>query len=340
MHAFITPNTLVDNFPHVQPRGKMFWKYPALSSGFPYPVPWKLIPLNVYLNARIIYTLLTMADVEPIRKYLRAHDVKDPVNFMGLHRPEIPWITQSTPGAMIPVDVVPANVTCTGPMVLSPAAAAETDPELVEWLMLAPTILINLGSTFTYSIAQTERMIATVERLLKQSGLQVLWKYNISPPVASEYNWQRAVKGLTDTGRVRVLSWISVDPPALLQSGHIAAFVSHGGAGGFHEAIEAGVPTVVLPMWVDLYNFARLTEQIGVGLWACQDTSPHYDEDCLGAAIMRVSDGGPESAAMRAKVKELSRRVKLNPGRDIAADVVAKLAALQRLENNEGGLCK
>jgi hypothetical protein len=29
LHAFISPNTLIENFPAEQPWGKMFWKYPA-----------------------------------------------------------------------------------------------------------------------------------------------------------------------------------------------------------------------------------------------------------------------------------------------------------------------
>lgn len=339
MHAFTTANAVVNNFPHFQPYGKMFWKYPALASGFPYPVPWRLIPANIYLNTKIIYTFLTMSGTNSVRAFLRSHGIVDPINLMGLHRPEIPWITQSTPGAMIPVDVVPRNVTCTGPIVLSSASAEEVDPELVGWMKQAPTVLINLGSSLTYSIQQTEQMISAIEKLLEISDLQFLWKYNISPPIASTYDWRRALTRLTDTGRVRVSSWLVIDPPALLQSGHITTFVTHGGSGAYHEAIEAGVPMVVLPMWTDQFNFARLTEQIGVGLWACRETSPHYDASCLSAAIMRLSNGGQESTDIRAKVKEVGDRVSVTPGRDVAADIVARLATLQMLEVTEAGLC-
>lgn len=82
MHAFITPNTLIDNFPHLQPHGKMFWKFPAFASGFSYPVPRDLIPLNIYLNARIIYTLLTIPGAESIRNYLRENGIIDPINLL------------------------------------------------------------------------------------------------------------------------------------------------------------------------------------------------------------------------------------------------------------------
>lgn len=63
-----------------------------------------------------------------------------------MHRDDVPWITMTTDGAAIPVDVVPANVTCAGPIVLDAAPAEEQDPEMARWLKKAPTVMINLGS--------------------------------------------------------------------------------------------------------------------------------------------------------------------------------------------------
>ena len=67
---------------------------------------------------------------------------------MRLHRPDVPWITMDTEGASIPVDVVPANVTRAGPILMDAAPAAAQDPELAAWLGNAPTVLFNLGSHF------------------------------------------------------------------------------------------------------------------------------------------------------------------------------------------------
>ena len=52
----------------------------------------------------------------------------------------------TTENAIIPIPVIPPNVTCAGPMVLSTAPAAEQDAELAVWLKKAPTVMINLGS--------------------------------------------------------------------------------------------------------------------------------------------------------------------------------------------------
>lgn len=91
---------------------------------------------------------------------------------------------------------------------------------------------------------------------------------------------------------------------------------------------RAGVPTIVLPPWADCFNLAQLTEQIGIGHWACRETSPEFESQCLSRAILKLLDGSPETLGMREKVKQLSSLAKRAPGRDIAADIVAKMAVL------------
>jgi hypothetical protein len=78
--------------------------------------------------------------------------LKEPMNFFGIHRPDTPWITQTTEGATIPLDYLPPNVTCAGPIVLSGATAAQQDPELTAWLKKARTVLINLGSNVAVGV--------------------------------------------------------------------------------------------------------------------------------------------------------------------------------------------
>lgn len=122
-----------------------------MASGFPYPVPWRKIPENLYLNLRVIYSVMRMPELTARRKWLRAKGIADPLNFLGAYRHDAPWITVTTEGASIPADYIPPNVTTTNPIILSVAPASEQDPELVEWLKKAPTVLINLGSTVMVS---------------------------------------------------------------------------------------------------------------------------------------------------------------------------------------------
>lgn len=82
-----------------------------------------------------------------------------------------------------------------------------------------------------------------------------------------------------------------------------------------------------MPLWADLYNYAVLVESIGIGVWACPNTSPNWTVDELAQAILKVVDGEKASLLMRSKAKDLGDRVQASEkGRDIAARKVAGLA--------------
>jgi hypothetical protein len=106
------------------------------------------------MNARYIYSAMFTPDASTKKAQLRKFGLQEPLNLFGMHRPEVPWITQNTEGAMIPVDFVPPNVACAGPILLSGAPATEQDPETAAWLKRSPTVLINLGS----NLAVRERL--------------------------------------------------------------------------------------------------------------------------------------------------------------------------------------
>ncbi|CAG9957069.1 unnamed protein product [Clonostachys rosea f. rosea IK726] len=325
LHAIVSPNTLVDNFLGDQPYGSMFWKYPALSSGFDFPVPWRNMLENIYLNFRFIYAVMLTPNLSAKKAELRTRGLKDPINFLKMHRPDVPWITMNTEGASIPVDVVPTNVTCAGPILLSVAPASEQDPELAEWVGRGPTVLINLGSGFAYSINHVRPMVGAIVDVLTQTDVQVLWKFN----KYGEYSDDELapLKQFLDSGRLRLSNWLPIDVLSLLETGDIVASVHHGGSNCFHEAVNAGVPHVILPLWVDLYNFAALSETAGIGVWGCRDTSPNWTADGISNAIIKVVDGGDASISLREKAKSLGDKLRAGEkGRDISAREIAKLA--------------
>jgi hypothetical protein len=116
------------------------------------------------------------------------------------------------------------------------SADEEQDQELRQWIRQKPTVLINLGSAFTYSRTQTRQMIEGIRRVLETTDLQVLWKYKASHNLV-DFDWESLVAPLEATQRVKAMQWLTIDPTALLETGDIAAFVTHGGANGFHESI-------------------------------------------------------------------------------------------------------
>lgn len=92
-------------------------------------------------------------------------------------------------------------------------------------------------------------------------------------------------------------------------------------------SISAGVPQIILPQWADLYGFAALAETIGVGVWACRQTSPGWTVDSIAQAFLKVVDGGEASISMRETARRLGVTVRSRgKGRDIAAQVVANMA--------------
>ncbi|KAI8945167.1 hypothetical protein F4801DRAFT_594345 [Xylaria longipes] len=298
LHAIISPNTLIESFLAEQPWGKVFWKYPALGSGLPYPLKEK-------------------------QAFLKSKGLTNPINFLRLHRPDVPWLSQTMPGASIPVDVVPQNVTCTGPMTLSLGTVADQDMELATWLEGAPTILVNLGSGFEYSEARAVTMAQALAKVLQDINVQILWKILKGDDYGDQY--MEPLLPFVNNGRFRVERWLAADPPALLESGHIIASVHHGGSGCYHEALGAGIPQVILPLWVDHYSFARLSEYIGVGVWGCPETSPTWTSECLSEAIRKVVHSN-ESQGFQDKAKKFGHLAQINPGQYVAAREIARLA--------------
>ncbi|KAI1848036.1 hypothetical protein JX266_006149 [Neoarthrinium moseri] len=337
-HIIMSPNTVIDNFPMEQPWGGMFWKYPAMGSGLPFPVPWRKIPENIYLNIRFIYSVLFMPDVKVKRDFLKSKGLKDPINFYALYRPDVPWLTQTLPEASRPVDMVPVNVTCTGPISLSLGTVAEQDKDLARWLANAPTVLINLGGGFMWLEPQAKVMAQAVANILRRNPkLQILWKFRTEEDGLKEYNvtvkpysddFKVEILPFLENGRLKMERWLVADPTSLLESGHIVASVHHGGTGCYHEATGVGVPQVILPQWLDLYNFAQMSEDLNIGAWGCRETSPQWTSDCLQDAILKVADGGVASATMKKNAARLGKLAQSDPGRYVAAREIARIAGL------------
>jgi hypothetical protein len=110
------------------------------------------------MNIRYIYSAMFTPDASETKARLQEIGLGEPMNLFGIHRPGVPWITQNTPGAMIPVEVLPPNVTCAGPIILSGAQADQQDPETSAWLKKAPTVLINLGSNLAVGLEKIQEM--------------------------------------------------------------------------------------------------------------------------------------------------------------------------------------
>ena len=80
-------------------------------------------------------------------------------------------------------------------------------------------------------------------------------------------------------------------------------------------------------MWIDLYNFASLAENLGIGVWGCRETSPYWEADCLSDAMLQVISEDGVGVKIREQAKQLGKKVRsAEKGRDLSAREIAKLA--------------
>ncbi|MFC4147335.1 macrolide family glycosyltransferase [Micromonospora mangrovi] len=112
--------------------------------------------------------------------------------------------------------------------------------------------------------------------------------------------------------------------PHLAVLRHAAAFVCQGGTGSLMEALEEGVPVVVVPQQTDQYPTARQVVDLGVGRAIRPE---ELDPDTLRTAVEAVAG----DAGVRRRAQELSRSVRNAGGAVAVADRLERLMAEHRV---------
>ncbi|KAL7905571.1 hypothetical protein GGI35DRAFT_459905 [Trichoderma velutinum] len=322
--AYITPNALADLLTPVQPRGSHFWKYPGIASGLPFPVPWKDIPTNMYQQLYFILNFLMSPAIKNKRSSLQAQGIPQAVNLFEMYRKDVPWIAMSYPEAGYPLEYIPDNFRIVGPLVLDVAPAETQNAELTAWIKKAPTILVNLGSAFRYEEPRAVVMAEAIAAVLDASDAQILWKLRRAHKYGDDF--LGPAKKYVDEGRLRLETWLDVDPTSLYNTGDIVVSVHHGGANCFYETVLAGIPSVVLPLWADHYNYAQTAEYLDVGIWPNKKTAPDWEAAALTEAFLEALSGN-KSMTMRQNAKAIAHKGHEYGGRKLAARLVAELAA-------------
>lgn len=348
----LAPNTIKDFAVPLQPYAAALWKYPIIGSALPYPIPWHLIPMNMGLLFILAYTMLTDTRLKTATKLLREVTGDNMLELttvaeLGVVKPPPPGVRvlcAMSEDLDYPFSVLPDHVTPCGPIVRPSKRLVDVDRELEVWLAQGPTVYINLGTQFAVTQAEALEMALALRNLLDvaerssqygQRKLQILWKMKQKPTedtkVQDLLSWSGAWKEIRDAlepeiqaDRVRMTSWIEADPCAVLQSGHIACSVHHGGANSHHEAIAAGVPQVLVPGWIDCYDFGNRVELNGVGIWANKKSAPRWDRVELGDALKEVLLG-EHATQFRDNAKMMAMRHPEDAGRDNAARVILDL---------------
>jgi hypothetical protein len=198
--------------------------------------------------------LITNKPLKNFVKFRESHGLGKLPPAFNIWKAENHYLLPSLPETDFPCYISP-NVTACGPLLLPAPPVAETDPELETWLRKGPTVLINLGSHIRMDDAMAREFSAALKVLLdSRPEIQILWKLKRkggvrmgSKPISSangsigadvtDDSLKDISKEIKD-GRVRCEEWLSVDPLAVLESGHVVCQVHHGGSNSFHEALR------------------------------------------------------------------------------------------------------
>ncbi|KAL5340196.1 diacylglycerol acyltransferase-domain-containing protein [Aspergillus crustosus] len=303
------------------------WKYPMPGTGFPYPLPLHLIPFNTMAVMKTAKMYHGSGRRREIRDWRIKHKIHGRFPFADAWMPNRLHLSPALKELDWPFDV-PDNVVACGPILLPVAPVKTQDLEMYTWLHRAPTVLINLGTLYAPDPSVVHEIALGVQSFLKTpSGkdIQVLWKLPKHPHDQDEiYNQSiTPLQKQLDTDQVRIKSWFEVEPLAMLETGQIVCSVHHGGANSWYEAIQNGVPHVVLPAWQDCYENSARAEWLGIGVYGNKSRAPDISGKELSKALVKVV--GNQSYLKKAE--ELQKLCTKKEGRVAAAERIADLAA-------------
>ncbi|KAJ5604574.1 hypothetical protein N7510_009728 [Penicillium lagena] len=296
--CLLSPNTFLEHIPSL--RLTKPWKYPQ-------------------------YTLPSL------ERFRNANGIPGPTpSLLNSQLRKVPCLLPSRRDTDFPCSI-PSNFTCCGPILRPYRPITEENPALATWLARQATVLVNMGSHVTWTPLETARFAAGLRTLLAhRADIQVLWKLQRAFPDGQPLS-QLSMEGLEtivnyiQNDRVKVLSWLPVEPISVLQSGRVVCMVHHGGSNSYHEAIRAGVPHVVLPVWLDTYDFAVRVEWLGIGVWGSHRTAPIVDSGDLGSALVRVM-ASSESAGMMQRAQGIANGLGTE-GRVVACEKIVEMVS-------------
>ncbi|TDZ39912.1 Glycosyltransferase sdnJ [Colletotrichum trifolii] len=337
----LAPNVIKDFAIPMQPYLAALWKYPAIGTGFKYPIPWNLIPWNVFFTLVSAFAILTDKTRPRLAQHLRKTYGPDftltTMADLGLLTPApegIKVLVANSPDIDLPLSVLPDHIIPCGPIIRAAPPICVVDPGLTTWLKRGPTIYMNLGTHMGFSLDDAKEVAYAFRALfdhassagsVREDNFQILWKLPRELPEGQDANdftgewtdFTDILRQEIEDDRARIMDWFAAEAKSILESGEIVCSINHGGANSFHEALCAGVPQVVLPRWADCYDFASRAELLGIGKRANHRKHPWHRSE-LGEALIAVIIG-PEARAIQERAKSVAKRHPETEGRVNAA---------------------
>jgi hypothetical protein len=212
----------------------------------------------------MLFILITSTQMRDLMKFRKSQNLPAIPPVFNTWQKENHYLVPSIPETDFPCKIT-TNVYPCGPILLPVTSVGEADPDLETWLKRNPTVLINLGSHIRMDSDMIKEFAVGLRVFLdRRPKIQILWKLKTSggmplPVTKNQPKRQNAsvaqamgeghvgtidpgsleaLAGEIQSGRVKIMEWMSVDPLAVLQTGHIVCSVHHGGSNSFHEALR------------------------------------------------------------------------------------------------------
>ncbi|KAM0806648.1 putative Serine hydrolase FSH domain-containing protein [Seiridium cardinale] len=294
----LSPNSIKEFAASTQPWGAVFWRYPAVFSSFSYPVPWYRIPQNILYLLYAGYHFRTDSHRIEVESHLvqsAGMKLRTPIDLL---RPpaDLKILVSTWPELDFPAMKLPSHLYPCGPIVQESEPISKTNPDLDEWLSRNKTIYINLGSICRLDEDQSTEIALGLRNIYNSVSqdhgprLQVLWKLkrygNFETGTGSKIH--DVLGQEIDNDLVRIVDWLQEQPSAILQSGHIACSIHHGGANSYNEAALAGIPQVILPQWTDCYDYGQRVEILGIGKLGNSPATARFTAKSISEAVRQV----------------------------------------------------
>lgn len=94
---------------------------------------------------------------------------------------------------------------------------------------------------------------------------------------------------------------------------------------------RSGMPHVVLPVWLDTYQYASRVEFLDIGVFGNKGCAPGVQAEEFGKALVRVTGDTEEAVMFRAAAKRLKELCKTRGnGRQLSSFAVLKEIGLRK----------
>jgi UDP:flavonoid glycosyltransferase YjiC (YdhE family) len=204
----------------------------SFGSGLPFPIPRRKIWKNIKIKLRMLYSYLTAREISTLVKHRNSHGIFGRLPHETPLRNVTEVISPDIAGLDFPFKK-PYNLRLYGPIVLDSVPVRDLDPQLSDWLDAGPTVLMSMGTHFTYTKAQVRAVLRGFLSALHPKA-RVLWKL----PRHSSFKGiiDELLSTIEEKERFMILDWIPVDPFSIMTHRNVMALVHHGGANSYFEA--------------------------------------------------------------------------------------------------------